>query len=400
MSRTLRVSDLADEAGLDLDETLVALWDAGLDELDSGASLIPARSVAVARRALGLALVKQFASPSYWKGTLDLDEQAWSELLRRLKIDMSDRARTLPKGAPAKLRHYARGTAPVVVTNRARPAKAPDRTLVEWKTIGRVHDLVFLTAAELDAIHRVLVEEFADTEDPFGDPCGVREWDLLESAAFRPQTTFGDVRKYESVEMASAALLHSVIHNHPFHNGNKRTALVSMLVFLDRHDRLLTCHEDEIFRFVLRVAQHGLVSSGSTERADREVLLIAAWIKTNSRRLQRGEQPMKWLQLRRLLTNYHCVLEPAPGVGNRMNISRTVTERGILGFPKRTLLRTQVAYRDDGRDADRTTVRKIRADLRLDEDHGIDSAAFYSDQPTARDFVHTHQKTLVRLAKL
>ncbi|MCA1982958.1 type II toxin-antitoxin system death-on-curing family toxin [Nocardioides nematodiphilus] len=400
MSRSARVADLAQEAGLDLDETLVALWDAGLDDLDGASSVVPDRALPVARRALGLALAKQLASPSYWKGLLGLDDQDWADLMVRLQIDVSDRARTLPKGAPAKLKQYARASASPLVTNRARPAKPPEMTPVVWKTIGRARELDYLSAVELDAVHGVLIEEFAGTEDPFGDPCGVREWDLLESSAFRPQTTFGEVRKYESVEMAGAALLHSVIHNHPFHNGNKRTALVAMLVFLDRHDLLLTCHEDDLFRFVLRVAQHGLVPAGSSEMADREALLIAAWIKANSRRVQRGEQPMKWLQLRRLLANYDCVIEPAPGVGNRINITRVVSGRGLLGIPKRRSLRTQVAYRDDGREADRSTVHKIRADLRLDEDHGIDSAAFYSDQPTARDFVHEHQKTLTRLAKL
>lgn len=400
MSRTVRVIDLASEASLELDEVLVALWDAGVDSVDGETSIVPGRKIPTARQALGLPLAKQLSSAGYWQDVLGLGEQEWKALLARLQIEVSDRARTLPKGAPAKLKRYAREAKKPVVSNRAKPERPPEFAPVAWKTVGRPRSLDCLTAREIDTIHEVLVEEFAGTDDPFGDPCGVREWDLLESSAFRPLTTFGDTRKYESVEMSAAALLHSIIHNHPFHNGNKRTALVSVLVFMDRHDLLLTCHEDELFRYVLRVAQHGLVAPGSSEMADREVLDIASWIRSNSRRVQRGEQSMKWLQLRRILSGYHCTLEPASGVGNRMNISRTITERGFLRLSKKTVLRTQVAYRDDGREAERSTIHKIRADLHLDEQHGVDSAAFYSDQPTARDFVHRHQGTLRRLAKL
>ena len=96
--------------------------------------------------------------------------------------------------------------------------------------------------------------------------------------------------------MATAAremslIIHGkIIGDDPFPNGNKRTALVAMLVFLDENGIQLTADEDDLFRFVLLVAQHRLVPRGADDLADREVMEITRWIKRQSRRSEHGER--------------------------------------------------------------------------------------------------------------
>jgi hypothetical protein len=65
-------------------------------------------------------------------------------------------------------------------------------------------------------------------------------------------------------------------------------------------------------------------------------------------------------------------------------------------------LRTQVQCAGDGTDADRSTIKKIRADLELDDDHGIDSLVFYqaAQEQIAEGFIVRYRKTLRRLAQL
>jgi len=171
-----------------------------------------------------------------------------------------------------------------------------------------------------------------------------------------------------------------------------------MLVFLDENGFVVTCHEDQLFKLVLQIAQHSIAALGSS--ADAEVLAIAEWICRNTRLVEKGEHPIPWRKLRRLLTSFGCVVEHAPGVGNRVNISRTIEVRRLFKSRSKTLS-TQVAYGDEGRDVGKSTIKKIREDLRLDDAHGIDSAAFYgrvSTQPT--DFILKYSKTLKRLARL
>ncbi|MFI7284677.1 type II toxin-antitoxin system death-on-curing family toxin [Micromonospora chersina] len=288
---------------------------------------------------------------------------------------------------------------PAVIPNQTRRV-APEKQAppLEWRVVGKVRQFKCLASQDLLGIHNALVEDFARSADPI-EPPGPRDMGLVESASMRPQTALGETRKYPSVEMGAAALLHSIVHNHAFHNGNKRTALVAMLVFLDENDVTVTCHEDDLFRFVLRVAQHRVVPRHWDQLADREVLDIAQWIKSSSRLIDRVERQIKWHKLRSILNSYDCTLQHAK-VGNRINIQRTVEDRVIFGLSRSRTLRVQVAYGDEGREVERDTVRHIRRSLRLDDDHGIDSEIFYGGARMPTDFIVAYRKTLTRLAKL
>src|SRR5207245_2652529 len=157
----------------------------------------------------------------------------------------------------------------------------------------------------------------------------------------------GSETKYPTPEMAAAALMHSIVHDHPFHNGNKRTALVSMLVLLDENGLMLDCPEDELFKFVLLIAQHRVVPSGSTSLADREVLAISDWINSRCRHVGKGERPLQWRRLKRILNEFDCSYELAQGVGSRLNVARAIQVPARRGRTRQKLLHTQVKFSGD-----------------------------------------------------
>ncbi len=200
----------------------------------------------------------------------------------------------------------------------------------------------------------------------------------------------------------AAALFHSVVQNHCFHNGNKRTGLVAMLVFLDYHSVIATCNEDELFKFTLRMAQHRLIPSHYDQPADREVMEIAQWIRRNSRKLERGERPMSWLKLRRILSRgFDCQSIPVSGGGNRIEITRQIRKRSRFGQkPKAKVLTSRVSYAGDGTTVEKNTLNKIRSDLRLQEQDGVDSKVFYEADSKPDDFVQYYRLLLRRLASL
>lgn len=79
-------------------------------------------------------------------------------------------------------------------------------------------------------IHLTLVEVLAIHEDQirrFGGEPGVRDFGLIEAALFRPQTGY-----YDDLIQQAAALWESMSQNHPFVDGNKRTAFAATDVFL------------------------------------------------------------------------------------------------------------------------------------------------------------------------
>ncbi|HYL95703.1 MAG TPA: type II toxin-antitoxin system death-on-curing family toxin [Terriglobales bacterium] len=79
---------------------------------------------------------------------------------------------------------------------------------------------VYLTVAEVIAIHRLLIEEY-------GGILGLRDSGALQAAVFRPQTGY-----YNSVAEEAAALMESLVNNNPFLDGNKRVAFAAVHTFL------------------------------------------------------------------------------------------------------------------------------------------------------------------------
>ena len=82
-----------------------------------------------------------------------------------------------------------------------------------------------LTVEIVKEIHQTAIRDFGGSD-------GIRENALLESAVAAPQATFGGKAIYASLSEIAAAYLYYLCKNHPFLDGNKRTALGACLVFL------------------------------------------------------------------------------------------------------------------------------------------------------------------------
>jgi death-on-curing family protein len=399
------VQQLAFEAGIELDDALITLWDAGFSYVNSTGDLIRKSDLSAAKRALGLATRRELSSPRYWLRRFGVSESEFTGLLTKVGFSGSSFDERLSKKAINRLKAELRNRGLSPYSDELAPQQTPispaSSAPLQWRTIGHERDLKWLSAGQVLAIHNALVDDFSQDADPI-DPPGVRGRNLLESAVFRPQTAIAGKRKYPTVEMSAAALLHSLVHDHPFHNGNKRTALVAMLVFLDENGFLLTCDQDSLFKLVLQLAQHALVNGDRKDLPDREALAVADWIASNARWMEKGDRPLPFRRLRRILTEYGCDFQFPGGVGNRINITRTVERRTkILGRKKLHVLRTQTYYGDEGSEIDRSAINKIRHDLELDDMHGIDSRGFYDRDPVSvSEFIVNYRKTLRRLARL
>ena len=81
----------------------------------------------------------------------------------------------------------------------------------------------------------------------FGGSFGVRDLGLIESAVARPEASFDGQDLYTNIFDKAAALLQSLLKNHPFVDGNKRTALTSAGLFLNLNGwELINSHEEEV----------------------------------------------------------------------------------------------------------------------------------------------------------
>jgi death-on-curing protein len=83
----------------------------------------------------------------------------------------------------------------------------------------------YLSLDEVFALHQKMI-------DVGGGQSGIHDFTLLHSAVERPKATFGGKDLYPTLWDKASALLHSLVKNHPFDDGNKRTAYYSTKRFL------------------------------------------------------------------------------------------------------------------------------------------------------------------------
>lgn len=125
----------------------------------------------------------------------------------------------------------------------------------------------FITIDEVLAIHNRMLEIGGGRE-------GIHDFTLLHSAIERPKAQFNGTFLYISIWFMAAAMLHSLVKNHPFEDGNKRTAYFSTMKFLfDNGYNLIARHKD-IIQFMVGVD----VKNTSIEK-------VADWLKNNSRKI-------------------------------------------------------------------------------------------------------------------
>jgi death-on-curing protein len=121
----------------------------------------------------------------------------------------------------------------------------------------------YLTLNEILFLHQQLVEQLGGSE-------GVRDLNALESALAQPRMSFGGEDLYPSVVKKAAALGFSLIKNHAFVDGNKRTAHAAMETFLVLNGYEIDAPVDEQAQVILEVAASG---------RDREA--FTEWLRTH-----------------------------------------------------------------------------------------------------------------------
>ncbi|MXX53940.1 MAG: type II toxin-antitoxin system death-on-curing family toxin [Dehalococcoidia bacterium] len=104
------------------------------------------------------------------------------------------------------------------------------------------HD--FPNLEEVIAMQKSLIEEF-------GGAIGIRDQASLESALLRPQIGY-----YDSIVQEAAALMESLAVNHPFIDGNKRTAFFVTDAFLRMNGHHIVCDNDEAYTFFITLFEN------------------------------------------------------------------------------------------------------------------------------------------------
>lgn len=105
----------------------------------------------------------------------------------------------------------------------------------------------------------------------YGGSQGIRDEGLMESAIARPYQTFDGEDLYPSYVDKAASIIESIIINHPFVDGNKRTGYLAMLAILEQGKLEIKVANDVIYIFVIQI------STGEIRFEE-----IVEWLKQNT----------------------------------------------------------------------------------------------------------------------
>jgi death on curing protein len=117
----------------------------------------------------------------------------------------------------------------------------------------------------IDKLHELSLKRY-------GGSSGIRDEGMLESAIARPFQTFGGEQLYPTVFSKTAAIGQSLIMNHPYVDGNKRTGLLAMIAMLEGFGYELIAEPDETYQVTINI------STGKIEFED-----LCIWIEDNCR---------------------------------------------------------------------------------------------------------------------
>ncbi|WP_084784903.1 type II toxin-antitoxin system death-on-curing family toxin [Calidithermus timidus] len=296
-----------------------------------------------------------------------------------------------------------------------------------------------LSIEEVKLIHEALVKDFCESKDPISPP-GVRSEELLSSAVDRQYVGTGDSLKYFDEYTSAATLAYGICMNHCFHNGNKRTAVVSMLSHLDKNGlRLKDVQENDLYELFVKFAGHQIhkvpsvyryavsdtailqkyrktldlpnkvkqtldTSEQLSSRPDLEVYCLAVWLRRHTRIVKNFDREITLRELRRILSRYGITVERGNDVSHHIYKKATVRKReGWLSWRSIEVSEAQRVYTlaigGENRPISINQIKDIRKACGLDPDNGVDAASFYGEEPAIDYFLAHYSRLLRRLAK-
>ena len=260
-----------------------------------------------------------------------------------------------------------------------------------------------LSAKEVVRAHFLIADYFLGQGDGIGG-IGMRDSSLLVSAVSRQWVGFDNLLKWRSVHERAATLLFGLVHNHAFHDANKRTAFLSTAHYLLKNSFMLTKSERELENFTVEIAERKLGRYRRYQNylrdgdSDPEVRYIHWYLKKYSRRVEHNHHTITYRDLDSALKSFNCFLSE-PG-GNRISVYRKVVRRKFFGkgIKEEDVRVCRIGFPGWSKQVNRGVLKFLRNQLELTTEHGVDSAAFFKDADDMRSLIALYEGALQRLA--
>jgi prophage maintenance system killer protein len=235
---------------------------------------------------------------------------------------------------------------------------------------------------------------------------GPKDPKMLHSALSRQFVSLKGKYKWTSQYEIIATLFFGLIKNHPFHDGNKRTALLAALYHMWECGLCPDTKQRNLERITLAVAENSLSKYPAYNKFakfnDPEVHFLARFFRKNTRRIDKRYYCVTFHQLNAILRRFDCRLVDPKGC--RIDIIREKT-RTIYKFPSgRQRVTDEIKLGQIGFPGWKSQVGKgaisyVRKVTNLTSSNGIDSQVFFHNMDLIDGLISTYYGPLKRLAR-
>lgn len=256
-----------------------------------------------------------------------------------------------------------------------------------------------LSEYEILKAHYIISDYFiSEGEEVF---FGVKDFNLLSSAVARQSVEFAGIHKWGDCYHKMATLLFGITKNHAFEDGNKRTALLALLLYIDKEGLQLTYKQQVLEDLLIRIAANELSIYDRYNKyyvgtEDAEVNFIADLIKKYTRKTNRRIYTITYEEFNRRLKKFNVWLDNPKG--NCINVYRKKEIRKLFVIKNTQEDRIlQIGFPGWKRQVNPKAIRSVLSEAGLTAENGVDSDVFFRDAEPAYELIREYRSPLIRL---
>lgn len=236
---------------------------------------------------------------------------------------------------------------------------------------------------------------------------GVRNSDLFVSTVERQFTGYQGFIVYDTPYEQIATLCYGIIKNHPFYDGNKRTAFLCALLQLHKMGRVIEVSEIEFENLMVQIAEGSLSKRSALKALTKsgvshpEIRYLGRYLEKKSRKRAHLRKTIKFRELRKIVeANGFAFRNPNRGSIDLVQITETVTHRYFFRdkVKRHERVIVNIAYHGEGVDVPDNTVRLVRQHCGLTDQDGFDGEVLLRDAQPTFQLIHSYRGALQRLA--
>lgn len=243
---------------------------------------------------------------------------------------------------------------------------------------------------------------------------GIKNFNLLASAVARQEVAFDGHRKWTDDIDLMATLVYGLVKNHAFEDGNKRTALLSLLLFLHNKGYKVVKPQTELENLIVRIAANELSEYGSYKFSpgdeledDYKVKFISERIKKSVKKMDKRIYQLTYRELNKRLKDFKvCLEDPKKGYINVYKIESVEKEESLFKrllsgkkhqIEDRKVFLTQISFRGWTKKVDLAVIKEVLSKAGLTVASGIDSGVFFHNDPPEYELIKEYRDPLIRL---